>query len=119
MFLEKYEHAGHVVAADTLGLLDVLSDRLEQQVLHDLADVDALGIVSTLPALFLERLIDPINHLFVRFLFPDAVAAHYYEVNVVRDVELVGVRIGSDSLLLRRQVVPMLIFEVAYGASKV
>ena len=83
LFLEEDENARHVIAANTLSLLDVLRNRLKEQVAHDPADVDTGGIIATLPVLCLERCIDPFDHLFVRFLLPDAVAAHYYEVNIV------------------------------------
>jgi hypothetical protein len=112
LFLEEYEYARHVVAADTLSLLDVLSDRLEQQVAHDPTNVDTGRIISTLPVLCLERRIHPFDHLFVRFLLPDAIAAHYYEINFIRDVELIGVRISSNRLLLGLQVLSVFIFEV-------
>jgi hypothetical protein len=112
--IEDNQDAGHVVAADTLSLLDVLSDGLVQQVVDYLLQVILASLL-----LLLQFVIDPSNHLLVGLLLPNAIATHDDEVNIVRDVEAVGVRVGGDGLLFRLEVVAPFVLQVTETTSQV
>ena len=58
-----------------------------------------LQVVLASLLLLLQFVIDPSNHLLVGLLLPNAIATHDDEVDVIRDVEATGVRVGGDGLL--------------------
>ena len=64
-----------------------------------------------------ELLVDPSNHLLVGFLLPDAVTTHYNEVSSSLEWVLIDVRVGSDSLLLRGEVLLALVLQVTESSS--
>ena len=88
LLIELDENGRHVVHS-VLRAAAVLADQLIKQILQYLSH--SLLLLKFAP--------DVGHHIAVRLHFPDAVAAHYYELQVLV-LELGDVGIGSDHLLL-------------------
>lgn len=52
------------------------------------------------------------HNLLVLLSFPDAITSHDYEVDVIREVKLVGVRVCRDRLLFGLQTLFLLVLKV-------
>lgn len=94
------EDGGHVVHAVLAGA--VLADELVEELLED---TGALLFVMEPPA-------DPFYHVFVGLDFPDAIAAHDYEIDAFI-LELLDVGVGGDHLLLGGYFQVAFVLEVA------
>jgi len=115
MFFEHDQHSGHVVAADATRFLCVRRNSLIKQFFDNLLQVGFQNVFT----LFSKSFVDPFDHFFVGFNFPDTIATDKYEVSICGEVILISVRVGGDGLFLRLKLLLLFVFEVTKSATEV
>jgi len=108
-FSEVYDYSTHVVAAFSLGAVDIRGQQGVKEALSDLGELD----------LALHLYVHVVYDLLAGFRLPDAVAAHDCEVSLARYLVNLYVWQRSDCLLVELELWVLLVSDVANSPGQV